>query len=812
MKMSRPALARVVSRLMSDVGHDVVFGLRLIRRSPGFTSLAVLTLTVAIGANTAVFSVVNALIFSPLPVLSADAVMRVRPGESTMSWLNYQDLRRRNDMFSDMAVHRNLVLGLAVGDKAVRMMGESTSLNFFSLLGSRASIGRTYAADEARDDVVVLANHIWRNRFATDPKIVGRVLQLGGRSYEVVGVMPREFRGVRPPGLRPDFWVPVSKSASNRLFTDRAFATFEVIGRLKPGIGTSEATAGMRLLAQQLRTEYPQIPERFLQMEVFSVEGFGAFSGMSGLLIPILAFLTLLIVVTACVLCIACANIASVLVGKNTARAREIALRMAIGASGGRLTRQLLTESLILALLGGAGGVLLARWLTQFVNVVASRLPYSIELDAPLDWRMLLYTAGVTSGTTLLCGLLPAKRAARHDLVSALKDEGARSLERHRLLRALVIGQVAVCTGLLFWSGLFFRSLGRIADVDPGFNASGVLIANVEVERGTMDDEGGERLFLDLQRRIDELPGVQSSGLASIVPLAMRGREEFYVTTDDERRLRQRVYANRVTAGWFRTLQIRVLAGRDFTPTDRAGSPAVIVINETLAKQLWNGNALGQRIAYGGLSREIVGIVSDSKYATLGETIQPTVYQPFQQAYTWSMTLHVRAIDMTQTAVAMEQEMPRLIPDVPVDISSMADAVAVAVLPARVGAIATGVLGIVAVLLALLGVYGLVSYVVGQRTPEIGVRRALGARDADIVVMIVGSTIRVTVTGLAIGVVLGGLGAFALRGFIFDVSPLDGPTLAMVIGVVVVVTAAASVLPTLRSIRLDPLIALRRTE
>ena len=796
--------------LLAELHQDVVFGLRLIVGSPGFSAITVLTLALTIGANTAVFTVINALLFRPLPVAAAHEVMRIQSGESTTSWPNYEDIRRRNDVFSDVAAHRMLVTGLASDDRPVRLMGEATSANFLSLLGVSAAIGRTFAESESRRDLVVLADHVWRGRFASDSRIVGRVLVLAGRQYEVVGVMPKGFRGVAPPGLRIDFWLPVDTTAPSRTLSDRALSQFEVVGRLKPGIEPVSANAAMRVLAQGIRTDHPDVRDTFVEMEVFSIQGFGAFEGIAGLLLPILAFLGLLTVLSGFVLLIACANIAGLLIGRAAARRREIAMRLALGAGPRRLVRQLLTESFLLATIAGTIGVLLAVWLAGTVNAAASGLPIPVALNVDIDQRVLAYTVGLTTLTSLIFGLAPARRAARVDLVSSLKDEGSGSTRRQRLRQALVIGQVATCTALLVWSGLFLRSLERITDVDPGFNPAGVLVATVELERGTIDDRRGEQIFVELQQRVKASPAVQSAGTSSIVPLAMTGREEFYVRVDgDDSHARHRVSANRVTPGWFVTLQIPLLVGRDFTWDDREGAPGVVIVNDTLARRFWGGDALGKRLSYGRETVEVVGIVRDSKYRTLGETIAPTVYQPIRQNYMSMMTLHVRTADMKATTAAITREMQQLAPEVVVDVTPMTTAVAGAVLPARIGAIATGAFGAFAMLLSALGVYGLVSFVASQRTREIGVRRAIGATTPDIVRLIVGSTAKLAAIGLAIGLCAGGLGAVVLGGFIFGISPTDPLTLVGVAVIVMCATVLASALPALRAAHADPLVALR---
>ena len=801
---------RWIARLASEFRQDVGFGLRLIARGPGFSAVAILTLAVAIGANTAIFTVVNALVFKPLPVVAPQELMRVHSGESTMSWPNYEDIVRRNEVFIGVAAHRVFSTGLATGDTPLRVMGELTSANYLSLLGVPAAIGRTFTPADSRRDVVVLADHFWHARYAADPAIVGRVLTLAGRPHEVVGVMPRDFRGAVPTGLRPDFWLPVDTATPSRALRDRGLPQFEVIGRLRPGVGQKEAAAAMQVVARHMRAELPDLQERFLEVEVFPIQGLGAFQGMASLLLPIFAFLALMTIVSGFVLLIGCANIAGLLIGRAAARRREIAVRLALGAGRSRLVRQLLTESLLLAIIGGAAGVVLAIWLAGGVNEAVSRLPIPVEFDLEIDRLVLAYAFGLTTLTSLVFGLAPARRAARFDVVSSLKDESGGSTGHQRLRRALVVGQVAVCSALLVWSGLFLRSLGRISDVNPGFDASDVLLASVALERDLVEDQRGEQIFVELQQRVRESPGVHSAGMASVVPLALMGNERFSVSVDDDPAGgRRRVVANRLTPGWFETVRIPLVAGRDFTWDDRAGAPGVVIVNETLARQFWNGIALGKRLTYGRKSVEVVGIVRDSKYGTLGETIGPTVYQPFRQNYVYMMTLHVRAEDLKATTDVINREMRRLAPDVAVDIETMTEAVSAAVLPAQIGAAGTGVFGMVAMLLSTLGVYGLVSFSVLQRTREIGVRKAIGARTSDIVRLVVGGSAGLSAIGLAIGLGAGALGAVLIGGFIFGVSPMDPATLAGVAVLVMSAALAASAVPALHAARVDPVVTLR---
>ena len=393
-------------------------------------------------------------------------------------------------------------------------------------------------------------------------------------------------------------------------------------------------------------------------MSAESIEGVHAFQGMASLLLPVFAFLALLIMLSGFVLLIGCANIAGLLIGRAAARQREIAMRLALGAGRRRLVRQLLTESLLLAVLGGAAGVLLAIWFVGSAGAIGPRLPIPIDLDLRIDRRVLAYALGLSTFTSLLFGLAPAWSAARFDLVSSLKDDSAGSTARQRLRRVMIVGQVAICTALLVWSGLFLRSLRHVGDINPGFDPSGVLLATVALEEGVVDEAEGDRLLVEWTQRLTASAGVQSAGLSSIVPLALMGREEFSVSIPgDAPGTRRRVVASRVSPGWFETVRIPLRMGRDFTWDDRKGAPWVAIVNETLARQFWNGEAIGQRVNYGDRPLEIVGVVRDSKYRTIGETIRPMIYLPFRQVYMPEMTLHVRTTDMSGTRAALTRAM-----------------------------------------------------------------------------------------------------------------------------------------------------------
>jgi predicted permease len=804
---------RVISRMLGDFRQDVRLGVRLLVRSAGPSAAAILTLAVAIAGNTATFGVANALLFKPVPVTAPQELARVRAGQSQMSWPSYQDLRERTHVFSDLVAHRRLQVGLSSQDALpLRLAGEQTSSNFFDALRVPPRLGRTYGQGDPRRDVVVLADHTWRVRFGADPSIAGRVLTLNDRPFEVIGVMPAGFRGVAPAGFLTDVWVPVDDGPRNALLLDRRASRFEVFGRLLPGITRPHAAAALSTVGRQIRAEHPDSSDTFADVQVFAVDGLGAFRGMGNFVLPLLFFLVLMAAMAGVVLLIACANIAGVLIGRAAARRREIAVRLALGAGRGRLVRQLVTESLVLALVGGGLGVILALWLLGGVNAAVAQLPVPMAFDLQLDRRVLLYALGLSTLAALVFGLAPARRAARLDVVSSLKNGVGGSVARQRVRRGLVVGQIAACSALLVWSGLFARSLGRTNDVDPGFDPRGVLLARLAFDDLTHDPVQTVQTIVGIQRRLEEAPNVASVGVSTVVPLSLEN-EQFDVELDGSSAgsQRLRVMANRLTPGWFETVRIPLLAGRDFTWEDRAGAPDVAIVNETFARRLSNGSAIGQRIRVFDRDTHVVGVVRDSKYWTLGETTAPTIYLPFQQHYFRYVTFQVKTSNPTAASALLKADVSRVAPDVFVDVSPMVDVLSVAVFPARVGAAVTGAFGVLAMMLAALGVYGLVAFNVAQRTAEIGVRKVVGARAIDLVRLIVSENAALSAIGLGVGLGLGALGANLLRSFITDVSPIDPLTLTGTALLVLGATLAASASPALRAVRVDPLVVLRDT-
>jgi predicted permease len=460
----------------------------------------------------------------------------------------------------------------------------------------------------------------------------------------------------------------------------------------------------------------------------------------------------------------------------------------------------------VLAVIGGAAGILLALWLGGVLNAQAGRLPLPIEFDLTMDRRLLVHALLLSIVTSILCGLAPARRATRFDVVPALK-EGDHAPARQRVRRWLVVGQIAMSCPLLMWGGLFLRSLVKAQDVHPGFDAAGVLLASLELDSDTFDAPAMAAWVDELQSEVREIPGVQSAGISTVVPLSLTGREEYRARADsdpaDERG--RWVMANRVGPDWMRTLHLPLLAGRDFTRHDRSGSPPVVVVNETLAKHAWNGQALGRRLN----GAEVIGVVGDSKYWTLGETVLPTVYTPFAQRPMATVNLFVRTSNTAAVAAALRAEIDRRNPGLVAEIEPMSEAIGAALLPAQVGAVFTSGFGAIGMLLTMMAIYGLVSFTVAQRRREIGIRKAIGAKPSDIVASVMRGISAPVAIGLTIGVASGSLGATVLRGFIVGVSPIDPLTIAATAVLVLITAATASALPALSASRVDPMKALR---
>ncbi|MBA3240609.1 MAG: ABC transporter permease, partial [Acidobacteria bacterium] len=598
---------------METLWQDLRYAVRTLRQRPGFTLVAVVTLAIGIGANTAIFSLVNAILLRPLPVKDPARLVNVHStspdGSSfhTFSYPDYVDFRERSGVFEDLLAYTVETYSLNTGEQSERVFGMVTTGNTFDVLGVRPALGRFFTPDEDRPSnpalVAVLGHGYWQRRFGGDASLVGRTLALNGQQFNVVGIAPPKFTGVRV-GLAPDIYVPMwsqtlTREGASRWLNDRGGGSLEIVGRLKDGVSVETAQGSLAAMARQFEEQYPE-SHRGEGVEVRRTgTGLGQFET------PVVGFMSVLMAVVGFVLLIACANVAGMSLARSATRRRELAIRLALGARRGRLVRQLLTESVLLFLLGGAAGLLLAVWLTDLLLSFKPPTPFSIELDLGLDARVLAFTFLTSLVTGAVFGLAPALQASRPDVVTALKGEvsSGGGSKRSRLLNAFVVGQVAVSLVLLVSTGLFLRSLQNARHLDPGFDPEGVQTVGFDVRIQGYDEAKGQRFYEDLVERAAAAPGALSASLVQNITLGGGNMEtRIAVEGHEPPDGRPSFHAdfNVVTPDYFKTLGIPVLRGRDFGASDREGAPRVAVVNETMARRFWPGeDALGKRFRLG---------------------------------------------------------------------------------------------------------------------------------------------------------------------------------------------------------------------
>ncbi|HYY97780.1 MAG TPA: ABC transporter permease [Pyrinomonadaceae bacterium] len=840
--------------LVETLLQDVKFGARTLGKNPGFALIVTLTLALGIGANTAIFSFVNAVLLRPLPVAEPERLVYVFGGTratpyNVSSYPDYVDYRDRNNVFSDLIAYSPITLSLNDNGQAEMISGLIVTGNYFDALGVSARVGRTFLPEEdttpGGHPVAVISHGLWQGRFGADPGIAGRKLLLNGQPFTIVGVSPSGFNGAAL-GETYDIYVPMAMQALVRpprggysgemnpdLLSKRGPRWLDLVGRLKPGVSAEEAQAALGTLAAQLAQAYPDT-NRDQTATVSPVSG--GDPTQRGTLRSVAC---LLLAVVGLVLLIACANVANLLLARAAGRRKEISLRLALGASRGRLVRQLLTESLLLALLGGASGLLLAVWL---VNTLRTYSPpanfFPVAFDFSLDGNVLGFTLLLSIVTGLVFGIAPALQASNPDLIAALKDEaalvpgaGGRTARRFSLRNLLVVAQVALSLVLLISAGLFLRSLQQAQRIDPGFDPERVLTMPLNINLLRYTKTQGQEFYRQVLERVGALPGVQSATLTRTPPLSGASRQSTVTISGAESPDRAGQsessgggggeVANNLTLtspvgpDYFRTLNIPLMRGRDFTAQDREGAPGVAIVNETFARRYFPGeDPIGQRVSLGGARGpwlEVVGLARDGKYITLGEAPAPFLYQPLAQRHETGMVLLVRAGgDPAQLVAAVRGEVRAIEPNVPLTNSrTMEDLLSTSLYPARMGATLLGAFGLLALLLASVGLYGVVSYSVSRRTREIGIRMALGARGGDVLRLV----LRQSMTLVAFGVLLGLAAAFAatrmLVGFLYGVSPTDPSAFVGIAVLLTLVSLAASLVPARRAARIDPLVAFK---
>ena len=817
--------------LQTRMLQDTKYGLRMLLRSPAFTAVAALSLALGIGANTAIFSLINAILLRPIPVAEPDRLASVfttdqrNPGNLPLSHLNYKDLRDHNQVFTEMAAFAFAQLNWSTGTESEQIPAQVTSGNYFSLLGVRLAMGRGFLSeeDERPTAVAVVSHGFWERSLGSDPAIVGRTLTFNRTPFTVVGVAPRGFTGTLLGG-GPSVWVPMSMHAIVQpnfdWYEQRRGLFLFAFRRLQPGVTIDQARANLSTVFAQLEQSYPN-------------DNKGRSAGSAPLLdtrlnpggqggAPVVQISIILMTVVGIVLLIACANIANLLLARASKRRKEIAIRLALGAARVRLVRQLLTESVILSVLGGVLGLLLAYWLMDVLIAPDLQLPVPVDDSVEIDGRVLAFTALLALATGLLFGLAPAIQASKPDVVPVLKNEtvpagsGRGWLRFVNLRQALVVSQVALSLVSLIAAGLFLRSLRDAQSADTGFERRGVLVMDVNLGREGYTPERGQLFYKQVVDRVSALPGVQRASIAQNPPLGGGFlRSVFLEGADTTTQDRILVQVNSVSPGYLDTIDIPLLRGRDFNETDTTGAPQVVVINETMAQRFWPGqDALGKRFKFFGDEQysTVVGIARTAKYNGVAEDPIPFIYQPLRQNYTPQATLHVRAAsDAGSLGAAVRRQVQEIDPTLSVfGIRTLEDQVAQALAPLRINVIVLATFGGLALLLASIGLYGVASYSVGQRTREIGVRMALGAQTSSVLRLVLGHGLLLVAAGLVAGVLLAlGLSAAIPRDLLPNVSARDPWTFVTTSAVLALVALIASYIPARRATRIDPLIALR---
>jgi putative ABC transport system permease protein len=808
------------TNLLSDLSQDLRYGLRMLLKNPGFTIVAIIALALGIGANTAIFSVVNTVLLRPLPYKHPDRLVMVWEENSKQGFPrdtpaagNYLDWRDQNHVFEGMAAMAEISFNLTGAGEPERIDGQRVSATLFQLLGVDPALGRAFLPDEDRpgaNHVVILSHGLWQRRFGSDPAIIGRAINLDGQSFTVVGVMPRNFQF---PSRTDQLWVPIAFPAKE--VGQRGNHYLEVIARMKPGISLQQAQAEMTTIATRLQQQYPETNTSIGAVVTPLHEH------VVGNIKP--ALLVLLGAV-AFVLLIACANVANLLLARAAVRQKEIALRLALGASRSRMTRQFLTESVLLSVFGGGVGLLLSivglDVLKRFIPPNVSQVQ-AIAIDA----KVLLFTILVSLGTGLLFGLAPAAQMANSNLNDTLKETGRNSAagtHGNRIRGFLIISEVAVSFLLLIGAGLLINSFIRLRHVDPGFRPDKLLTMKIALPATRYPDKQRRSLFYDeLLRRVETLPGVASAAVTTNLPLTSSGNSVGIAIEGraDPAPDRVPIVITRVVSpGYFKTMTIPLLEGRVFTEGDKADSPPAVVISETTARRFWPGeNALGKHIKVGRSTSPqpwltVVGVVKDVRQFELIIEPKPQMYLAYQQAdFFEPRSLIIRTnFDPLSLAGTVRQTVWEIDKDQPVsDISSMEEVVSDSVARQRFSMLLLGVFAGLALVLAAVGIYSVMSYSVAQRTREIGIRMALGAQRSDVLKMTIGHGLRLVLTGVAIGLATAFVLTRVMSSLLFGVSPTDPLTFISISLVLVSVAVLASYIPAVRATRVDPMFALR---
>ena len=805
---------------LEQLASDVRYGARMLRKSPSFTTVAILTLALGIGANTTVFGVVNTLMLRPLAVERPNELAFLENAHygPSQSFPNYMDLRDRNHTFAGLAGYRISPMELETDKGAVRIWGYLATGNYFDVLGVKPSLGRFFHQE---DDVhpgaspyAVLSYGAWQARFGGDPAIVGKTIRINRLPYTVFGVAPPDFHGTELL-YWPEVWVPMMMEpqieAGNPWLDNRNTWNTYVIGRLKPNVSTRQTEADLNAIAAQLTREYPSENEG-LQFWLAKPGLVGDFVGG-----PARAFALGVLLLAALVLLAACANLASLLTARATDRQRELAVRLAIGARRGRLVRQILTETLALSLAGGFAGYVLASFLTQALSRWRMPMDFPFQFKAVVDWRVFLFALFASIATAVIFGFGPAWRASKADpnlvLRGAVTGWGRSGLS---FRDALVVVQIALCFVLVSACLLSLRGLQLALKTNLGFEPRNLSVVAMDLALAGYSEERGRAFQQRALQTVQQLPGVESAAYSNSLPLSIdQSHTDVFPADKPDLRPSDRISAvyYQASPGFFATMGIKLLGGREFNWHDDAKSPPVAIVNLALVKRLFhNENAVGKSFpAYSGHPVEVVGVVEDGKYDSLTESQQPAVFWPILQSYNSTTTLEVKSsLPAMQMVGEVHRAIAQLDPELPLyGAGSLEQMLGYAFFPSRTAALALSAFGLLAIILAATGIHGLVAYAVSRRTHEIGIRMALGAAPVQVLRLTISKTAALLLLGSFFGLILVLAAGQVIASIVYQAHPHDPLVMAGVCVTIALLGLVASWVPARRATRVDPLVALR---
>jgi len=800
--------------------QDIRYACRTLAKNPSFATVAVLTLALGIAANTTIFSWISATILDPVPgaVRTGELVTVMRGDRSEhptppFSYPDYVDLRERNAGLSGILAYHDDSVSLTGAGKPEHLYGALISANYFEVLGVRPILGSGFLQAEeekpGRTASVIISYGLWQRHFGADRSVIGKPLQINRQLCVITGVAPPDFQGCKT-GLRTDLWIPLAYRGDQ--LNQRGSLWLNVLGRLKPGIGRSQAEAELNIQMQRIAEQFPEFHRGPNQITLDPL-----WRSPFGANVYLYKTLPILLALAAVLLLLACANVANLLLVHSVARRREIAIRLSLGASRTRLIRRMLMESIVLALAGGAVAALLTVWTA---GIFASFIPPAnlpITLNGRVDGTVILTAFAVSLVTALIFGALPALRSSRLAPVEVLKEEAgsvSAGLHKSRLASTLVAAQIALSLLLLICAGLFIRSLQNAQRLDPGFDPDRVVLASCELEPAGYSRAQGIEFDRQLISRLEALPGVESATVADFSPLSFTLHSEDMEPDDYVPQPRESMEISRALVGpnYFRTLRTPLAAGRDFSPQDAENSQLVAIVNQAFVERYWPGrDAIGKKIKKGSRWFTVVGVARNGKYRRLVYPAEPVVFLPLFQSYYNAIIIHARvAGDPKAFTPAVEAAVHGLNPELPLfNVTTLRSSMQLGSIFERLAGAFAGAFGLLALLLAAVGIYGVVAYTTRQRTREVGVRMAIGAKPGDVFRLVLSQGFRLSVAGLGAGLVLSLLLTRFLRGVLFGVTELDPPTIAAVSILLCAVTLVACYVPARRAAKLSLIAALR---